>query len=92
MLLVRYCVWQIISNGVNKSVMHRATVNSKQERISLAAFTNPNFFTEVGPAYSLINSENPPLFERITMGNYLRKYLSRELKDVIESLKIQPRS
>ncbi|XP_057948233.1 protein SRG1-like [Malania oleifera] len=83
-------ILEIWSNGVYKSVEHRATVNSTQERFSLAMFFSPKLQAEVGPARSLINSQNPPLFESIVMRNYLKKFFSRQLdrKTNIEHMRI----
>lgn len=81
----------MISNGAYKSIMHRATVNSKQARISIAAFHGPNYATEVGPAKSLVSPENPPLYNRIKVETMFKKLFAKELKEksIIESLKVQ---
>ncbi|KAF3630930.1 putative protein SRG1-like [Capsicum annuum] len=44
---------EILSNGVYRSIEHRAVVNSNQERPSLAAFYTFNPDIELGPARSL---------------------------------------
>lgn len=48
---------QIISNGVYRSIEHRATANSEQERLSIAAFHSPRLTAEIGPVPSLISPE-----------------------------------
>ncbi|KAJ0728158.1 putative codeine 3-O-demethylase [Helianthus annuus] len=73
-------VIQIVSNGEYKSIEHRAVVNAEKERISIATFINPNLGVEIGPALSLITPETPARFTRICFGDFLKKYLSRELK------------
>ncbi|WRX29662.1 Oxoglutarate/iron-dependent dioxygenase - like 10 [Theobroma cacao] len=54
----------IITNGVYRSIEHRATVNSEKERLSIATFCSPNYNGEVGPAPSLISEGNQALFRR----------------------------
>ncbi|KAJ8639010.1 hypothetical protein MRB53_015704 [Persea americana] len=48
---------EIISNGVYRSIEHRATANSEQERLSIAAFHSPRLTAEIGPVPSLISPE-----------------------------------
>ncbi|KAJ0960260.1 hypothetical protein J5N97_001935 [Dioscorea zingiberensis] len=71
----------ILSNGVYKSMEHRAMVNSEQERISIAMFFNPKFEAEIGPVTSLITPENPPLFKRIGMEQYVQDFYTRRKLD-----------
>lgn len=82
---------QILSNGAYKSIEHRATVNSKNERMSVAMFFNPKFEALVGPSHSLTNEENPPLFKRIPMEEYVKDIFSRKLigKTFLEHMKIK---
>ncbi|KAI4298199.1 hypothetical protein L6164_031787 [Bauhinia variegata] len=84
-------ILEIMSNGIYKSVEHRAVVNSEKERLSVALFFNPKFESEVGPSISLINPQNPPLFKRIGMENYVKQFFSRKLdgKSNIEFMKIR---
>ncbi|XP_077227285.1 oxoglutarate-dependent flavonoid 7-O-demethylase 1-like [Tasmannia lanceolata] len=83
-------VVEIISNGAYHSVEHRATVNSVKERLSIATFYSPNLKTQFGPARSLTNLENPPLFRRKTMEAFLKDFFSKELKgkSQVETMKI----
>ncbi|KAK2642661.1 hypothetical protein Ddye_024424 [Dipteronia dyeriana] len=84
-------VLQIMSNGMYRSMEHRATVNSEKERISIAFFMNPKFEAEVGPSTSLINPQNPPLFKRIGMEDYVKGFFSSNLngKSYLDKMKIQ---
>ncbi|PNX90221.1 protein SRG1-like, partial [Trifolium pratense] len=50
---------EIITNGIYKSVEHRAKVNSKKERISLATFYGPSFEAILAPTPSLVTQERP---------------------------------
>lgn len=81
---------QIWSNGVYKSPEHKVTVNKYIRRISIGVFFNPKLEAEIGPADSLINSENPPLFTTVTLDKYLKEFFSRTLavKTYLEHMKI----
>ncbi|XP_028064391.1 codeine O-demethylase-like isoform X1 [Camellia sinensis] len=81
---------QILSNGLYNSIEHRATVNSVNERMSIAMFFNPKFEVEVGPATSLLNPQNPPLFKRVSMEKYYKYFFSHKLngKSFLEQMKI----
>ncbi|KAJ4964978.1 hypothetical protein NE237_016827 [Protea cynaroides] len=63
---------EILSNGKYKSVLHRAIVNGKTTRISLAMAHGPSFDTVVSPAPELLNSEsNPPAYSGMKYRDYL---------------------
>ncbi|CAJ1962093.1 unnamed protein product [Sphenostylis stenocarpa] len=83
-------ILEIMSNGGYKSVEHRATVNSEKERISVAMFYLPKFQSEIGPALSLTNPENPPLFKRIGVEKYIQDYFTRKVdgKSYLEFMRI----
>ncbi|KAH7837633.1 hypothetical protein Vadar_016080 [Vaccinium darrowii] len=82
-------VLEIFSNGLYKSIEHRATVNSERERMSLAMFFDPKFQSEVGTAASLLDPQNPPLFKRVGMEKYVRDFFSRKLdgKSFLEEMR-----
>lgn len=84
-------VLQIISNGMYTSVEHRAMVNSERERISIAMFFNPKFSAEIGPAITLTNPQNPPLYRRVGMDKYFKDFFSRKLdrKSYLDHMKIK---
>ncbi|XP_027184229.1 codeine O-demethylase-like [Coffea eugenioides] len=81
----------IVTNGINKSVEHRATVNLHNERLSIATLLAPKLDGDMGPAPSLITPENPAIFRRIHMIDYLKAYFSRELdgKSFIDTMRTQ---
>lgn len=54
---------QIISNGMLKSVEHRAVTNSSEARLSIAAFINPFPSCIVEPAQALVTQLNPPRYK-----------------------------
>jgi len=79
-----------MSNGLYKSVEHRAIVNSTKERISIAMFFAPKFQSEIEPAASLTGRENPPLYKKIKMEKYVNDFFTRKLdgKSYLEHMKI----
>lgn len=79
-----------MTNGIYKSLEHRATVNLHNERLSIATFLVPNLDGDMGPAPSLIAPENPANFRRIGMMDYLRKLFARELnrRAFVDAMKI----
>ncbi|GFY89426.1 hypothetical protein Acr_06g0013660 [Actinidia rufa] len=50
--------FNVLSNGKYKSIRHRAIVNNKATRISLAVVHGPSLDTVVSPAPELVESEN----------------------------------
>lgn len=82
---------QIVTNGIYRSIEHRATVNSVKERLSLATFYSPRLDGEIGPAPNLITSERPALFKRIGVADFLRGFFSRELngKSYLDVMRIE---
>ncbi|KAL4297143.1 hypothetical protein GQ457_12G024310 [Hibiscus cannabinus] len=81
---------EIISNGIYRSVEHRATVNSIKERLSVATFYSPKLDGEMGPATSLITPQTPPLFGRIRVADFFKGFYSRELrgKSYLDTLRL----
>jgi isopenicillin N synthase-like dioxygenase len=83
--------WQIVTNGIYRSIEHRATVNSVKERLSMATFYSPRLDGDMGPAPSLITPESPALFKRIGVVDYFRGYFSRKFdgKSYIDVMRVQ---
>ncbi|XP_006355624.1 probable 2-oxoglutarate/Fe(II)-dependent dioxygenase [Solanum tuberosum] len=82
---------EILSNGVYRSIEHRAVVNAKQERLSLATFYIFNPVSELGPAHSLIGPNNPPIFPRFHLGKSLQDFSERKQygKSFIDCMKVE---
>lgn len=79
---------QVLSNGLYKSIEHRATVNSEKERISIAMFFNPNFEAYVGPSPALLINQKP-IFKTMSMVEYVNGFFSRRLKGkFLDSMRI----
>ncbi|KAK3431070.1 hypothetical protein EUGRSUZ_E02880 [Eucalyptus grandis] len=71
---------QIVTNGNYRSIEHRATVNSTNERLSVATFYSPKLEGEMGPTPSLITPDKPALFRTIGVADYFKGFYSRELQ------------
>ncbi|KAM1213324.1 hypothetical protein PS2_004753 [Malus domestica] len=85
-------IFEMLSNGVYKSIEHRVMVNSEKERVSVAMFFVPKYEAEIGPLRSLVSPQNPPLFKRIGTEKYVNNFFSRRRlggKSYLEQMKIQ---
>uniref|UniRef100_A0A5B6ZXD2 Fe2OG dioxygenase domain-containing protein n=1 Tax=Davidia involucrata TaxID=16924 RepID=A0A5B6ZXD2_DAVIN len=84
-------ILEIVTNGIYRSIEHRAIVNSDKERLSIATFLSPKLDGDLGPAPSLISPETPALFRRVGTADYFRGFFSRELrgKSYVDVLRIQ---
>ncbi|RZC50088.1 hypothetical protein C5167_018509 [Papaver somniferum] len=72
-------VLEVMTNGIYRSVDHRAVVNSTKERLSIATFHDPELESEIGPIASLITPETPALFKRGRFKDLLKENLSTKL-------------
>ncbi|CAK8567161.1 unnamed protein product [Lathyrus sativus] len=84
-------ILEILTNGVYRSIEHRATVNSKKERISIAAFHRPQMCKVIGPISTLVTPERPALFKTIRVEDYYKAFFSRQLqrKSCLDLIRIQ---
>ncbi|XP_062174717.1 protein SRG1-like [Alnus glutinosa] len=73
-------IMEILSNGIYRSIEHRATVNSGKERLSIATFHSSKLDSEVGPATSLIAPHNPAIFRKVPFEKYIKDFFDRKLK------------
>ncbi|WMV15689.1 hypothetical protein MTR67_009074, partial [Solanum verrucosum] len=83
-------ILEIVTNGIYKSIEHRAIVNEDKERISIATFFSPKLDGDLGPAASLLTPQSPAQYRRIGVADYFKGYFSRELvgKSYIDTLRI----
>ncbi|XP_027361943.1 protein SRG1-like [Abrus precatorius] len=81
---------EIMTNGIYRSIEHRATVNSEKERISIAAFHSLRLNAVIHPSKSLITPERPAMFNSISVEDFYKGYFSRELqgKSYIDVMRI----
>ncbi|XP_062096713.1 protein SRG1-like isoform X2 [Humulus lupulus] len=84
---------EIISNGIYRSIEHRATVNEEKERLSIATFYGPSLHGDLGPTPSLVTPKTPAQFKRIHVTDYFRGVFARELrgKSYIDVMRIDPK-
>ncbi|XP_057448034.1 protein SRG1-like isoform X1 [Lotus japonicus] len=73
-------IMEILTNGIYRSIEHRATINSEKERISIASFHRPLMNKVIGPTPSLVTPERPALFKTIAVEDFYRVFFSRQLK------------
>ncbi|KAK3231909.1 hypothetical protein Dsin_003790 [Dipteronia sinensis] len=67
-----YVVW---SNGVYKSIEHRAVTNEKRSRTSIATFFMPGDQVEIGPLESMVDDKHRPrMYKKIKYLDFLRHY------------------
>ncbi|KAL5715837.1 hypothetical protein ACHQM5_017605 [Ranunculus cassubicifolius] len=72
-------IMEIVSNGAYRSIEHRATVNSSNERLSIATFYSTKLDAELGPAQSLTSLHNPALFKTVPVEKYFKDFFARKL-------------
>ncbi|KAH9749255.1 protein SRG1 [Citrus sinensis] len=72
-------IMEIVSNGIYRSIEHRALVNSSKERLSIATFYSSRIDSELGPAPSLIGPSNPAIFRRMPLEEYFKEFFARRL-------------
>jgi len=84
-------MWQIITNGIYPSIEHRATVNIKMERLSIATFYSAGWEVNLRPAPTLVTPKTPALFKTTSVTDFYLGYLGKELrgKSFLDSLRIQ---
>ncbi|PQQ18713.1 protein SRG1-like [Prunus yedoensis var. nudiflora] len=73
-------VLEIQTNGIYRSIEHRATVNSVKERLSIATFHNPGPDGEIGPASSLVTEQTPAVYKRVGVQDYVKALFERKLQ------------
>ncbi|XP_030451339.1 codeine O-demethylase-like [Syzygium oleosum] len=78
------------SNGMYKSIEHRAVISEKKARISIATFVLPEDETTIGPVPRGVASCQPKMYKNIKYVDYIRCSLSRKMdgKANIEYLKV----
>ncbi|KAF8661117.1 hypothetical protein HU200_057223 [Digitaria exilis] len=68
------CQLEVVTNGMLKSIEHRAMTNSEQPRTSVATFIMPSGDCLIGPAEDFIDENNPPLYRSLTFAEFKRTY------------------
>ncbi|CAE6131353.1 unnamed protein product [Arabidopsis arenosa] len=71
---------QVISNDKYKSVLHRAVVNTENERLSIPTFYFPSTDAVIGPAHELINEQDSlAVYRTFPFVEYWDKFWNRSL-------------
>ncbi|RLM84369.1 hypothetical protein C2845_PM04G06360 [Panicum miliaceum] len=68
---------KIMSNGKYKSIEHRVTINTNQERLTLSAFHVPSLDGVVSPVPGI--AEERPLYKTVGVEEYSKLYMSNKL-------------
>lgn len=84
-------ILEIVSNGVYRSIEHRATVNSAKERLSIATFYSSSLDSQLGPANSLVGPDRPAVFRRVPIDKYFKEFFARKLdgKAYLDFMKVE---
>ncbi|GJM95580.1 hypothetical protein PR202_ga12338 [Eleusine coracana subsp. coracana] len=65
---------EVVTNGLLKSIEHRAMTNVARARTSVATFIMPTQACLVGPAGEFLSEDNPPRYRTMTYGEFSRGY------------------
>lgn len=71
---------QALSNGIYKSVWHRAVVNVEKPRLSVASFLVPADEALISPAKPLTEDGSGAIYKGYTYPEYYKKFWSRDLE------------
>ncbi|XWS65159.1 hypothetical protein CRYUN_Cryun05aG0067900 [Craigia yunnanensis] len=84
-------ILEIFSNGTYHSIEHKVSSNVEKERITIAFNISPKFEADVGPSPTLVNPNNPPLFRKVGMEQYLKDFFCQKLngKTYLDLMRIQ---
>ncbi|RCV39872.1 hypothetical protein SETIT_9G005200v2 [Setaria italica] len=84
-------VIEVLTNGRYKSIEHRAVVNARHERISVAAFHTAMFGGTYGPLEEIIVGQGEaPRYRTVGVEDYVKLVLSSKLegKNIMDAMKI----
>jgi len=70
---------QVLSNGLYKSVLHRAIVNKNTARISIPTFYCPSADAVMKSSDSLVDEDHPATYRSYTYAEYYQKFWDRGL-------------
>ncbi|KAB2020191.1 hypothetical protein ES319_D07G051100v1 [Gossypium barbadense] len=83
--------FEVMSNGVYKSVVHRATLNSEKTRISIASLHSLGMDDKMETANELIDEQNPKRYKESSFRDFLDFLANNDIADgkhFIDTLKI----
>lgn len=82
---------EVLSNGLYKSVVHRATLNSERTRISIASLHSLGIDEKMGTAKELVSQEQPQRYRESSFRDFLNFLSANDIaegKSFINSLKL----
>lgn len=65
---------EVVTNGMLKSIEHRAVTNSAVPRMSVATFVVPADDCVIGPAEEFVSDDNPPCYRTLKMSDFKRTH------------------
>ncbi|XP_058104212.1 S-norcoclaurine synthase 1-like [Magnolia sinica] len=82
-------VLEILSNGVYRSIEHRAVINTEKERLSIAAFHSPAMSTAIGPLPDL-TKDSEAYYKTVSNKDYVKFIISSKLdgKSTLDAMKL----
>jgi isopenicillin N synthase-like dioxygenase len=86
-------VIEMLTNGRYKSIEHRAVVNARHERVSMAAFHSGRFGETFGPLEELlVGGGSEARYKTVAVEDYVKLVFSSKLdgKNIMDSMKINP--
>lgn len=83
---------EIISNGIYKSVIHRAIVNCEEKRFSIASLHSFGIDTKVCTSPELVDDQRPKSYKDFSFREYLNFISSNDISKgrYIDTLKMKP--
>ncbi|GAV73137.1 2OG-FeII_Oxy domain-containing protein/DIOX_N domain-containing protein [Cephalotus follicularis] len=82
---------EVLTNGIYKSVEHRAVTHKEKDRLSIVTFYAPSYEVELGPMPELVDDSNPRMYKIYNHGEYSKHYITNKLqgKRSLDFAKIQ---
>ncbi|OMO52248.1 Oxoglutarate/iron-dependent dioxygenase [Corchorus olitorius] len=71
--------FEVLSNGLCKSVVHRAILNSERTRISIASLHSLGIDDKVGPAEELVDEQHPKKYKESSFRDFLDFLASNDI-------------
>ncbi|OIW21790.1 hypothetical protein TanjilG_10830 [Lupinus angustifolius] len=85
--------FQVLSNGLYKSVLHRAILNNSETRISIASLFSLGLDDKVDPAKELVSAQNPKRYRESSLRDFLNFLANNDFgsegKNFIDILKLK---
>ncbi|KAK9095135.1 hypothetical protein Scep_026604 [Stephania cephalantha] len=83
---------EVLSNGVCKSVVHRAALNSETTRISIASLQSLGMDVKIRSADELVDEEHPRVYKETSFREFLKFLSTNDMSDgtsYIDTLRIK---